>query len=71
MRPHREYKPRIVTNAPMGAAMSFEEIGAELGIGSKTAFLYYRRGMAKLRQRMVTLAKLRDLQQAKETMRNG
>lgn len=53
-----------------GAAMTFQEIGARLGISRQTAHLHFASGIRKLRKRPGTVAALRriaaELEQARK-----
>jgi DNA-binding CsgD family transcriptional regulator len=51
--------------------MTFEEIGYELGISSRTARFHYENGLRKLRSRSCTsaLQQLHSLAQSKATRR--
>lgn len=48
------------------AAMTWEQIGRELGISKKAAFMRYRNAMKKLRKHPELIRKLRELAQSKE-----
>ena len=61
-----------MSNPHHGAAMTFEEIAAEMGISPQRALQIFKRGMAKLRRRrntpaLVPLKQLaEELQQQRE-----
>ena len=42
-------------------AMSFDEIGRELGIGKRGAFMLYRSAMKKIKNRPLSAEKLKEL----------
>jgi len=51
----------LVLNPHAGAEMTWEEIARRLGVSKSAVQQYYANGMAKLRNRPRTLARLREL----------
>ena len=71
MRQHREYKPRVVLNAPEGAAMTFEEIAEQLAVPLHVVKKDYHQAMRKLRSWHLRVGTLKVLADSKAQLRNG